>query len=123
MVVIVGLVVGYWLVSWLIVKLRASNEEAPSSSSTDRRSNHQDAPRGGSAQPSAVPKTWHQVLEVSERASLDDIKLAYRRKIAQHHPDKTSGLGVELTALAEVKTKEINAAYHAALDAQRRNCG
>lgn len=63
---------------------------------------------------------WYEVLGVPAYAALDEVKLAYRRKIAQYHPDKTSGLGSELRALAEVKTKEINTAYDAALRAFRK---
>jgi DnaJ-class molecular chaperone with C-terminal Zn finger domain len=54
---------------------------------------------------------------VPANASLEEIKLAYRRRIAEYHPDKTSGLGDELRALAEEKSKIINAAYDEAMHA------
>ena len=38
-----------------------------------------------------------------------EIKTAYREKIRWYHPDGTHGLGAELQALAEEKTKELNA--------------
>lgn len=38
------------------------------------------------AAPTSPP--WWQVLEVSERASIEDIRAAWRRKVAIHHPDR-----------------------------------
>jgi hypothetical protein len=42
---------------------------------------------------------------------------AYRRRIAEYQPDRTSGLGDELRALDRQKTTKINLMYHAALRA------
>jgi hypothetical protein len=71
--------------------------------------------------PNAVPpesdervpgiKAWHEVLGVNPKANLTQIKAAYREKIALYHPDKVVGLGLELRQLAEVRAKEITAAY------------
>ena len=44
-------------------------------------------------------------------ASAEEVKRAYKKVIGQYHPDRVSGLGEELIALAEKKSKEINAAY------------
>jgi DnaJ-domain-containing protein 1 len=68
--------------------------------------------------PGATAPAWHQVLGVSEQASLEDIRLAYQRKISQYHPDKLAGLGPEFGVIAEARTKEINLAYQAALAAR-----
>ena len=54
---------------------------------------------------------WFEILEVSKTATLGEIKAAYKRKISQYHPDKVSMLGHEFQAIAERKSKEINAAY------------
>jgi len=48
---------------------------------------------------------------VSESASLDEIKAAYRRLAGQYHPDKVLHLGEEFRVLAEAKFKEIQRAY------------
>jgi DnaJ like chaperone protein len=39
------------------------------------------------------------------------IRKKYIELIAQYHPDKVFDLGEDLKVLAEIKTKQINAAY------------
>lgn len=51
------------------------------------------------------------VLGVSRGACADEIKAAYRRRMAEYHPDKVAHLGAELKALAEKKAKAIHSAY------------
>jgi curved DNA-binding protein CbpA len=53
------------------------------------------------------------VLGVQESATPEQIKRAYQRLVLQYHPDKVVDLAPELQALAEQRTKEINAAYTA----------
>jgi DnaJ-domain-containing protein 1 len=60
-------------------------------------------------------ESWHVVLHVGEDASVDEIKISYKKLISQYHPDKVAALGYELRALAESKSKQINLAYEAAL--------
>jgi len=60
-------------------------------------------------------ESWFDILEVDSMATLEDIKLAYKKKVSQYHPDKVSALGPEFTPIAEEKTKQINAAYNEAL--------
>jgi hypothetical protein len=57
------------------------------------------------------PKTPYQILGVKPDASPEEIKLAYRKRIQEYHPDKVSHLGPELRELAERKSKELNQAY------------
>jgi DnaJ-domain-containing protein 1 len=57
---------------------------------------------------------WHDVLEIKQSASIEEIKYAYRRMIALYHPDRVAGLGNEFKVLAERRAKEINAAYASA---------
>ncbi len=53
----------------------------------------------------------YSVLGVSEGASMEEIKEAYRRLANQYHPDKVQHLGEEFRELAEVRFKEIQEAY------------
>jgi DnaJ like chaperone protein len=53
------------------------------------------------------------VLGVDRAASDDDVKMAYRRLMSRHHPDKliAKGLPQEMLDLARDKAREINTAY------------
>ena len=53
----------------------------------------------------------YEILGVPRKASLDEIKSAYRKLAAQYHPDKVNHLGDEFKTLAEKKFKEIRKAY------------
>lgn len=116
-VIVVGLVVGYFAVSWLLGMFGRGGRSSSSSTSSGE-SNW--APRDPPPAPppaSSGPRPWYEVLQVPAYASLDDVKLAYRRRIAEYHPDRTSGLGEDLRKLAEDRAKEINVAYDTALRA------
>lgn len=56
--------------------------------------------------PATVNKDLYEILGVSETASQDEIRKAYRALARKYHPDKTGG-----DKAAEDKLKEINAAY------------
>ena len=53
----------------------------------------------------------YAVLEIAPGASMEEIKAAYRRLVAQYHPDKVQHLGKDLQQLAETRFKEIQQAY------------
>lgn len=57
----------------------------------------------------------YEVLGVSKGAGPDDIKAAFRKLAAQHHPDRNPD-----DPKAAVRFKEINAAYQVLSDPQRR---
>lgn len=121
-VVVVGLFAGYFLVSWLIGRRNGDGQGNPESTrgpDYDQgywRDRDDPPPHASRAHAEGV-HAWYEVLQVPAYASFDEVKLAYRRRIAEYHPDKTSTLGDELRVLAEAKTKEINTAYDTALRA------
>lgn len=61
-----------------------------------------------------MAKSLYSTLEVSENASMDEIKKAYRRLARKYHPDINKDPG------AEEKFKEINAAYEILSDESKK---
>jgi len=59
----------------------------------------------------------YEILRIRPGATLDEIRTAYRRRLLEYHPDKVATLGMEIQALAEEKTKQINEAYTLLLQA------
>ena len=53
----------------------------------------------------------YRVLGLTEDASDAEVDLAWRRLIAQYHPDKLNGVADELRRQAETRARAINAAY------------
>lgn len=62
----------------------------------------------------------YEALGVTPSASEAEIKRAYRRLVSQSHPDKLAGKGLpeSMRAIAEEKTRELNAAYDAIKEAR-----
>lgn len=58
----------------------------------------------------------YETLGVSRSANADEIKAAFRKLAAQHHPDKNPD-----DPKASIRFKEINAAYQVLSDPQRRS--
>ncbi len=60
-------------------------------------------------------KDYYQILGVSENASGDEIKKAYRKLAKKYHPDANKG-----SKEAEQKFKEVSEAYHVLSDEKKR---
>jgi len=56
-------------------------------------------------------KYYGKILGLSGKVTKSYIRKKYLELIAKYHPDKVFDLGDELKILAEIKTKQINAAY------------
>lgn len=64
--------------------------------------------------PQATPlQAAYEVLGLKPTASDDEVKLAYRRLLNRHHPDKLAGQNpsAEMLARATAQTRQIKAAY------------
>jgi DnaJ-class molecular chaperone len=53
----------------------------------------------------------YEILGLTADASNDEVDRAYRRLMAQYHPDRMGGAADELRRQAERRAGEINAAY------------
>jgi DnaJ-domain-containing protein 1 len=53
----------------------------------------------------------YRILDVDPAAADADIEAAYRRLIAQYHPDRVANAAPEIVALAETRARAINQAY------------
>src|SRR6202453_5276954 len=60
-------------------------------------------------------RDFYEVLGVSRSCTEVEMKAAFRKAAMQHHPDRNPG-----DAEAERKFKEVNEAYQALSDAQKR---
>jgi DnaJ like chaperone protein len=66
----------------------------------------------GAASPQQIDNAY-KLLGVTQSSSEKDIKKAYRKLMAQHHPDKlvAKGLPPEMMEVAKQKTQDIQSAY------------
>lgn len=111
--IVIGSAGGYWLVSRMI-----EGSRRPDWKPEDFGARPQDEPRSEQPPPAAASagsRPWWEVLDVGQTATTDEVSRAYKRKISENHPDKVAQMSAEIRALAERRSKEINAAYDEAM--------
>ncbi|MFO7984300.1 MAG: DnaJ domain-containing protein [Desulfatiglandaceae bacterium] len=74
------------------------------------QASHQETHQGFTEK-TETPKDPYTILGVTKGASQEEIRKAYHRLAGQYHPDKVLHLGEEFRELAEIRFKEIQAAY------------
>lgn len=117
LVVIVGILAGYWLVSYFLTSNKARGAFNPEAEDSHQWTDTDDAAdQQRQKQTREGPVTaWHEVLNVLPDADIQEIQHAYKMLMGQYHPDKVASLGPELRELCERKSKEINAAFDRAM--------
>ena len=60
-------------------------------------------------------RDYYEVLEVTREVTESELKLAFRKQAMKHHPDRNPG-----SKEAEARFKEVNEAYEALKDPQKR---
>ncbi|WP_018079372.1 J domain-containing protein [Thiobacillus denitrificans] len=110
-VIVGGLFLGFWIVN-SVMGSKPAKKPGPEQTE-ETRSAEGEAQENTRQSQSQAPQDepWFRILGVSESAGKEEIASAYKAKIRQYHPDKVASLGPELRELAELKSKQINAAY------------
>ena len=97
-------------------------DEEDDQSDENNASHEEDQPRRGGGDTgfgmsngSVGQETCYEVLGVSSGTTREEIEAAWRRKIKLNHPDRVAELDPALQALAEKRSKQLNAARQEAL--------
>jgi DnaJ-domain-containing protein 1 len=123
LVILCALGLGFGLVRFIVVAMNARLEREAKQTSASKK-DESDADRASKRRHTEPPPDrprpeerahWTDVLGLTSHAPVADIRTAYKRKMAQYHPDKVATLGPELRALADLMAKNINRAYDEAL--------
>jgi hypothetical protein len=91
----------------------ATRDRNGSNGGSERRSSRRRAKRPKARRGGHLP---HEVLGVREDAVPAEVAAAYHELAQLYHPDKVASLAPEFQELAELRMKEINAAYRALRD-------
>ena len=101
-----GIILRYILLALLIYWLLRRWQQKIKQSFSRQSSKYQ---RGASSHKAS--KNPYQVLGVPPSAPPEEIRRAYRTRLAEYHPDKVEHLGEELKKVAKEKSQEILKAY------------
>lgn len=128
LIVMAALIFGFGIVRWVISaaedKLTGSNKSRGTQSNQSKynhaeesssRQQYDKSAWQESQRSNSTARAWHEVLGIEPGASIDEIRVAYKRKMSQYHPDKVASLGEEFMDIAVNKSKEINSAYKQAI--------
>lgn len=107
LVILFGLFLGYWVVS----RLFGSDGRSSAPSGKGQR----DEPAPGASPGPDVAAPWHEVLNVSPRATATEVHAAREALLAQYDPQSVAHLGEDIRAVAERRTREIEAAVEQAM--------
>jgi DnaJ-domain-containing protein 1 len=125
-VILIAFAIGYKVVSWLIDRLKGSQQTAEDTAQDTHepdprpdgsyRTTDSNGPRASAedtrSQTYEDPEIrYAKVLGLPHNFTAPEIKGRFRTLIASYHPDKVSHLGPELQEMADRKTREILEAY------------
>ncbi len=68
-------------------------------------------PEAEAAAPTPPERLHRATLGLSGALTPEAVRLAYKARVREYHPDQVARLGVKLRVLAEEETKRINEAY------------
>lgn len=97
--------------AWLNEQARLAKEKQEREERIRSERQKQEEARGSRDASKSSNNDPYAILGISRSASQTDIKNAYRKLMAQYHPDKVSFLAPEFQELATRKSKSINDAY------------
>ena len=106
------------------LELLIENEEEPFSEDSDDDFQDDENDDEGDLKKPEPARAWHDVLGVSLKASLTEIKAARNERAKQFHSDRlkgVEGLSPEFEELANKRMAEINQAYEEAIANLRQN--
>ena len=99
------------IISRLIaLSMRSQSTRVPPREKQKKNQSHTDAGAERSVN-QQKSKTPYDILDLPPDADAESIRIAYRRMAKLYHPDKVASLAPEFRELAELKMKQINAAY------------
>lgn len=115
-VIAVAAAFGYWCVSSLMNAMEQGarnkhHDGARSGGNENWQTGEQNNYQNDTAKSDPDKMEWYETLGVPESATFEEATQAYKGLIRKYHPDKVSTLGDEFKAMAEEKSKQINAAY------------
>ncbi|MCP4757011.1 MAG: J domain-containing protein [Proteobacteria bacterium] len=122
-----------WQLNKILERTPEGNERkkrASASGGTSGEERHRTADRQSSEKQTSArdreekknPKNYYQILGVTEKASTEEIKKAYRKKMRDYHPDKHNASDFDwIKQEADRMTKMIQEAYDVLSDPRKRN--